>query len=256
MTVRFLILSEDSGKQAQPTLRALMLAAAKLLKPDLDTRLLDLRPLPSGDIAANALRGNAWKERRPTPHKTALIRTIANELEQNRYVVLHFDADTTWSKRHTSENRSKFEAQLRAAVKQTLMTPRTTGKFVPLSEADAQERVSRLFAMSPCYSIEAWLYQATEVLKERCRERHEKTAHLQLIGTWEQNRALLDEVDRPKDTALPECVGDRYNEELARHFPAAEVVEVHKSWNEFISTLRASRSLLQALGADTAVTPT
>lgn len=255
MTARFLLLSEDSGKQSQPTLRALVVAAAKLLKPDLDTRVLDLRPLPSGDRSANALRGNAWKQHRPSPEKTALIRTIANELEQQRFVVLHFDSDTSWSRREDSENRSKFEKHVRALVKQTLMTPRSNPKFDPLSEADANERVSRLFAMSPCYSIEAWLYQATDALKAFCRSHHEKAKHLEFIQSWADDRGLLDEVDRPKDTALAECVGDRCNAALAGSFPAAEVLEARKSWHEFVELLRASLLLREKLGVELS-TPT
>ncbi|MCU0695173.1 MAG: hypothetical protein MUC96_01440 [Myxococcaceae bacterium] len=250
MTARFLLLSEDSGKQAQPTIRSLMTAAAKLLKPNLDTRLLELRPLAEGDLAANALRANAWKQRRLSPEKAALIRTIANELEQRRFVVLHFDSDTTWSKRRTSENRIKFANQLRADVRLTLTTPRANPKFVPLSTEAADERMSRFFAMSPCYSIEAWLYQANDALRSFCRERHEKRTHLVLIERWKSDRALLDEVDRPKDDEFSDCVGDRHNAELAAAFPAAEVFAVEKSWHEFVEVLRQSGPLRAALGLD------
>jgi len=247
VTARFLLLSEDSGKQAQPTLRLLMTAAAKLLKPTLDTRRLELRPLAEGDLSANALRANAWKQRHSSPEKIALVRTIANELEQGRFVVLHFDTDTAWSKRKTSENRAKFETHLRAAVKLTLTTPRVTPKFVPLSDQEANERLSRLFAMSPCYSIEAWLYQASPSLVRFCKERHNKQTHLALIDAWRADRKLLDEVKQPKDGELAECVGDRHNAELAAAFPAAEVFAAEKSWHEFIEALRGCGALLALL---------
>jgi hypothetical protein len=250
VTARFLLLSEDSGKQALPTIRSLMTAAAKLLKPQLDTRLLELRPLPEGDLAANALRANAWKQRRPSPEKIALVRTVANELEQRHFVVLHFDSDTTWSKRRTSENRTRFEKQLKAAIKLTLMTPRENPRFVPLSELEADERLSRFFAMTPCYSIESWLYQASESLRGFCRARHDKATHLVLIDTWRADRGLLDEVDRPKDGQFADCVGDRHNAELAANFPAAEVFAAEKSWHEFIEALRESGPLRAALGLD------
>jgi hypothetical protein len=250
VTARVLLLTEDSGFQAQPTVRALVAAAAKLVNPALDTRRLDLRPLAEGDLAARAIRANAWKQKKPTPERTLLVRTIANELVQDHFVVLHFDSDTSWSKRKSSENRLKFETHLRAQVQLTLTTPRPKLPWVPLSASEASERVGRLFEMAPCYSIESWLYQATAALKRTCDLHHQKAAHVALIERWRADRTLLDEVERPKDGDLTDCVSDRYNEVLVKEFPADDVFRAERSWREFVDRLAASPPLRRALGLE------
>ena len=41
------------------------------------------------------------------------------------------------------------------------------------------------------------------------------------IAQWSNDRTLLDEVVKPKDEALGDCLCDKYNEELARAFLGA-----------------------------------
>ncbi|MER2562766.1 MAG: hypothetical protein ABTQ32_18715 [Myxococcaceae bacterium] len=239
------MVSEDSGKQGVPTVQRLLKAAAQLAVPGLDTRLLDSRPLPSGDLSLNAIRGNAWKDKRTTPEKLGLIRTIANELAQGNFVVFHVDSDSTWSRRASSENRKKFDAVVRHLVIQWLMTPsprsQTAKVYQPRSNEEATALVANLLVMHPCYSIESWLYQATDELKARCRAAHDDADHQSLIDSWAMDRTLLDEVVRPKDDALGACVKDRHNEALAQQFPAERVDAAKKSWHEFVELLRASR---------------
>ena len=75
--VRFLVLTEDSGKQGQPTIQILTRAALRLVKPNFDSRKLELSPLLDNPRASAALRGNAWKDRRPSPGKLQLLGAIA-----------------------------------------------------------------------------------------------------------------------------------------------------------------------------------
>lgn len=246
MGARVLVVSEDSGKQGVPTVQKLLKLAAQLAVPGLDTRLLDSRPLPTGDLSLNAVRGNAWKDRRQTPEKLRLIRTIANELAQGNFVVFHVDSDSTWSKRTSSENRKKFDSDLRRLVAETLMGPHARHRQAPASvyrlrsNEEVTTLVANLLVMQPCYSIEAWLYQATTELKARCLSVHDHPDHQALIDSWATDRTILDEVVRPKDSTLGACVKDRHNEALASHFPAAEVDEARKSWHEFVELFRAS----------------
>lgn len=247
MAARVLVVSEDSGKQGIPTVQKLLKLAAQLAVPGLDTRRLDARPLPSGDLSLNAIRGNAWKDKRPTPEKLGLIRTIANELAQGRFVVFHVDSDSTWSMRESSENRKRFDSDVRRLVAERLMGPGARASYQPKTDDEARALVANLFVMQPCYSIESWLYQATLELKARCRGVHNDVGHQGLIDTWAADRTLLDEVERPKDDALGTCVKDRHNEALAPHFPAADVHRAEKSWHEFVEVLRASTVLRERL---------
>ena len=209
-------------------------------------------------LAATALRANAWKSKkgnRRTPERNALIGEIATRLAQGHYVAFHVDTDTTWSERATSDNRQKFEAQIRNLVRAELMAeaphlptarmtnartrPRPTHRA--RTEAEANELVKNLFAIHPCYSIESWLYQATGELRALCAKRHVDPRHQALIAGWEADRTKLDEVLQPKEAL---CVGDQSNAHLAQHFPASQAESAKRSWAEFIELLRASRSLM------------
>ena len=87
--VRFLVLTEDSGKQGQPTIQILTRAALRLVKPNFDSRKLELSPLLDNPRASAALRGNARKDRWPSPGKLQLLGAIATRLvEDGGFVVL------------------------------------------------------------------------------------------------------------------------------------------------------------------------
>jgi hypothetical protein len=121
--------------------------------------------------------------------------------------------------------------------------------FLPLTPERAAEVTKRLFVMHPCYSVEAWLYQATDVLAECCAKSHQKTEHQRLIAGWAEDRTLLDEIERIKDGELSGCVGDQRNELLAAAFPADQVFLAQRSWTEFVEQLRLSEALRDSLGA-------
>lgn len=255
MLARVLVISEDSGKQGVATVQRLLKAAVQLVVPGFDSRRLDARPLPKGDISLKAIRGNAWKDRRPTPEKLVLVRTIANELAQGRFVVFHVDSDSTWSNRSLSENRQKFHSGVRRLVLETLMAPpplstspnSRSNVYRAYSASEAAMLAANLLVMHPCYSIEAWLYHATTELEAQCLAIHHDETHHALIRSWAADRALLEEVERPKDDALGTCVRDQCNELLAQHFPASKVDAVQKSWHEFVELLRASTALRERL---------
>lgn len=243
MDIPILVLTEDTGAQAQATVRHLVKVALQLVAPKVDTRRLRLLPVENS-LAASALRANAWKSKkgnRRTPERNALIGEIATRLAQGHYVAFHVDTDTTWSERATSDNRQKFEAQIRNLVRAELMADGARPTHRARTEAEANELVKNLFAIHPCYSIESWLYQATGELRALCAKRHVDPHHQALIAGWEADRTKLDEVLQPKEAL---CVGDQSNAHLAQHFPASQAEAAKRSWAEFIELLRASRSLM------------
>ena len=107
--------------------------------------------------------------------------------------------------------------------------------------------IARLFVLHPHYSIEAWLYQndreALRILSEtpcshRCREK---------VEAWKADRALLDEVEKPKDTTP--CLRDRHNLALTQGFPLDEVLAAEKSLHDAREHLSANVELCAAIGA-------
>lgn len=246
---RFLVLTEDSGQQAQSTIQTLTRAAISLVVPHVDTRRLELRPPPEKDALVTALRANGWKTKRPTPAKTRLLGEIANSLLDG-FVVFHVDTDATWTSRASSQNRVAFDAIIRRGVSSVLQghAPNPIGRRAPpMSEADASQVLRRLFVMHPCYSVESWLYQACDILAALCATAHASPDHQLLIKSWAQDRALLDELERPKDDVLGDCVADHHNAALAPAFPAREVRAAQKSWAEFVGQLANSSELLSRL---------
>lgn len=252
-TIRVLVLTEDSGKQAIPVIQVLVRSAFRLLALSHDPRRITIHPLPSNEGAIRACHANRWKDPR-SPERPRLLALIAGHLLQDGgVVVFHVDSDTTWTSRSTSENRQKFEAIIRRGVKAVLCgsapnpIARRPVKYLDATEAEAA--LGRLVVMHPCYSIESWLYQAVDDVLARCRAKHANEDHQRQIESWRSNRALLDEVSRPKE--MLDCVADRHNDDLAALFPAADVHAAMRSWAEFIEALTQTE-LIVRLSKETA----
>jgi hypothetical protein len=256
---RIMLLTEDSGRQGQPTVHKLLKEALKLVEPgaDLNPKRIQIEPLPENDRARYAVRANRWKEQPPPREVPVLLGAIAARLMEPGFVIFHFDADRVWTERHTSENRRKFESIIRGGVRRILRgeapLPIRPGPPAPQRTAEQIEAaLGRLLVLSPCYSIESWLYQSTAAIREHCQAQHSSEKHSKLISSWAADRQLLDEVLCPKDDVLP-CVGDHHNELLAQMFPAEEVWLAERSFHEFVETLRACSSLMNALGHEDAI---
>ena len=253
--VRILVLTEDSGRQAQPVIQKLLKEALKLVVEhvDLNPTRVRIEPLPENERALYAVHANKWKER-PPPRETILLlgAIAARLLEPAGFVVFHFDTDRSWAERHGSENRQKFEKIIREGVRLILSghapLPVNPRARPTLTAEQIEAALRRLLVLAPCYSIESWLYQATKDVLAHCRGKHDSQEHMQRIESWSMNRTLLDEVHKPKDDALP-CVGDHHNEELAKVFPAEEVWLAERSFFESVEELRACTALCEALGS-------
>jgi hypothetical protein len=253
---RILVLTEDSGKQAQATLQRLLKEALKLVVEgvDLNPARILLEPLAENERARQAVRANAWETRPPTRETNLLLGLIAAHLLQPAsFVVFHFDTDRVWAERHQSARPGKFEDIIRDGVRQILRgeapLPVPHRSRPALTGEQIEEALGRLLILSPCYSIESWLYQATKEVRAYCQSRHEHEEHMRLIDSWSADRRLLDDVSRPKQEAL-DCVADRHNEELAKAFPAEDVWLAERSFHESVERLRACPGLLAALDSE------
>lgn len=250
---RILALTEDSGRQAQPTLQRILKEALKLVVVGVDLNPIRIRiePLPENNRALHAIHANQWKAHPPTRDTVILLSAIAARLlEPGGFVVFHFDTDRVWSKRESSENRQKFEAIIRGGVRRILRgegaPPVNPQPRTPLTAEQVEAALNRLLILSPCYSIESWLYQATNEMHPLCQSRHASQEHAQLIAEWATDRTRLDEVYQPKDV-MEECVADHHNEALSKAFPAEDVWLAERSFHESVERLRACTALVEAL---------
>jgi hypothetical protein len=242
--VSLLLLSEDTATQAIPVGRALVGAALRLVYPGTRPTPDWFHPAIDDPQVKGSLRGNRWKSTRPEDHtnKLRLFRTIATHLlTPDGFVVFHVDGDRPWSERGTSENATKYQDIVVKGVRNQVASHlQRVGR-----RDELEERMGRLFVLLPHYSIEAWLYQATEPAAQACVAAG-CGRHVLLFRSWAADRHVLDEVDRPKSLT---CPGSDHNEQLARHFPAAAVAGVGKSFHHCVEQLGGSRPLREALAS-------
>jgi hypothetical protein len=118
---------------------------------------------------------------------------------------------------------------------------------LPAGEADVQARLRRICRVTPFYSIEAWLYQNTNRVRELCRQRCGK--HLELIDGWERDRLLLDEIEKPKKLL---CIQNDENHDLAKGFThqlAGELYVLGQSFRDTVELLQSCPGLREVLRA-------
>ena len=226
VSLKVLVLSEDTG-QGHETVCAVL--EKVLLAREGATQRIEF--LPSDDQqATEAMYCSYWKSEDPRFGRvnTALRRMIANKLALGWTVIFHFDGDTAWEDRMSSDNVKKFERLVRANVK------------LLLGDKDGQ-RIDDLVEVTPFYSIEAWTYQSTSQAQKLCKG-HGGSCQ-SLLGQWGQNRHELDEVIKVKDQI---CFKGKHNADLARHIPSRNVVALRKSFTELVRRL-ASRPQLAPL---------
>jgi hypothetical protein len=228
-----LILTEDSGRHAVDTIRELFSrAVVSLVHPGCETN--KIRFEPGNESAKRAMQGNMWRNRRHTVDVAQAVATKLAEKEPG-FVLFHTDSDCPWGDRRETEDR-RFTL-LVASIKRLLLN-RFSGDS---EEVDA--RLRNVLQLVPHYSVESWLYQNTAAAKALCQRNCGN--HVRQFETWEQNRTLLDEVSKPKEST---CLGSRFNLQLAsERFPCQAVYEAGKSYAAWIVMLRECDALVGAL---------
>lgn len=238
------VLTEDSSGDAHETIRRLLRSMLKLIDPDHQHRLISFEP--PDERVKRSLHGNHWKG------KTTACRQQLVDLRQyiaskvcrgDCVVVFHVDGDRPFSRVAESENVEKLKTMVEIGVEQLVRgwLQKVAG------ERDATDPMERLLRLVPCYSIEAWLYQNTETAIGICKDQYDGR-DVERFEQWATDRALLDEVDKPKEVT---CLRDRHNAQLAERFPASEVYDGAEqgSFHEAVDGLMACTPLIEALRA-------
>jgi hypothetical protein len=245
--VSMLILTEDSHPRAFQTIRLLAPKLLRLVHPDTATHRILFEP---GKNTKGSTRANRWKSKNPQDHalRADLLQELATKVLEDDvpgYVLFHIDGDRPWSQHESSENVQKFDAFVQ------LLGPTVEGALkrrgLPAAEADVQARLRRICRVTPFYSIEAWLYQNTKRVRELCQQRCGK--HLELIGGWERDRLLLDELERPKKLV---CIQNDENHDLANSFThqlAGELYLLGQSFHHTVELLQSCPGLQAVLRA-------
>lgn len=250
-----LLLTEDSGAQADETLRTLVVKLLGRIAPGAVTRDDAQTWEPASPEARAVTRGNGWKN----PRRPELVRFrqyIAAKLRQEHgFVFFHVDGDRAYRDRLASENLRKLEAMIRHPVRIILEHPpaRRRGRrkgAEPRGPMDADQPLTKLVFLVPFYSIEAWLFQNTEQAARLCPGAPKcRLGCADKLARWGENRDVLDEVLEPK---LELCFRDRHNAELAAAgFPLDEVLGANKSLHDAWQALKRCTALVTALEQQT-----
>jgi hypothetical protein len=235
-----LVLTEDSGKDAFDTMRALVLAILQYIAPRAQLDRVEIAPTEEEHVL-RSMRGNRWMDEKTSEShrdRTTLIQSIATTLGEGGFVIFHCDGDTSWKKRKDSTKQAKFDKLLEAGIRARLRDA------VRLSPAKIDAAMKRVLLIVPHYSIESWLYQNTDEAIRLCHTHH-GGKDVKQFEEWAADRKQLDEVTQPKDTV---CLKDKYNLVLAtKNFPFDYAVAVGKSLRQAVTHLRACSDLQAVL---------
>ncbi len=215
----FLLVSEDRSDGALDVLESISKGLMREVCAGCSTAPSRMRFDPVEGQARKAAIANRMASRKEgsRQERVTLTRAIATGLATPRgFVVYHMDGDVVWAKRKKSAAPDRLEEWVKQPVRQLLAA----------KKGNPAALLAKLLFVCPFYSIESWLYQNGRVAKQLCSAKC-GGMHVRRIDSWETDRGLLDEVDRPKEAI---CLGDEYNARLAREaFPFGEVIGAGKS---------------------------
>lgn len=232
--VRIVVTSEDGSDGAVEALGQLVISALKTERIPVQSQQISRVGLREKRLR-EALTGDKWRAAKPTPARTDALQALARELLSPSVaaVVMHVDADATWSISRGTAKARDIERHIREPLRRL-----TAG-----SQADA---LSRLVIWLPHWDIEAWTYQNTQTAARLAREHRLLTPNNETLVAWETNRGALDELERPSATCALE---KKFNVELtASGWPWEPVSKAEKSFHAAATQLRAVPRLRLALG--------
>jgi hypothetical protein len=243
----FLVLGEDSADDAHETLVALARKILRLVDGYYDPQHIRFEPPPQEGKGVRLLRGNLWKSNKPEDYEARryLIGYIATKLLEGErtFVLYHIDGDRPWTERGESENVEKFRTFIETDVRQFVEhRRRQSGKPVTGGLS-----LSQLLLMVPFHSIEAWLFQSTELGRRLCQEKETcRGEHVGLFDDWERERWRLDEIMTPKKQV---CFKSEHNHRLAESLDVDALYYVGKSFRDTADLFMKSAPLVEALAA-------
>ena len=249
-SLRFVVLSEDTSKDARATIEALVRKMLPLVEPN-------CRPyehigfVTTEPADHEGMHRDIWKgtDSRHYAARVRLQRYIARRLSQpNTFVLFHVDGDTLWENRAESDNKQKFDdfvirvVQSADAGQRNVQRSRRQTRTEPAKTPEPDPQ--RLIPIIPFYTLEAWLYQNLQQAITICRRKH-NGAHVDALREWEAQRAQLDEIVKPADHV---CLNKEHNLELAAQgFPARVVYDLNKSFHDTVERLKNCGALCDAL---------
>lgn len=237
----FILLTESSGSQGFPVIRALARKMLLLVAPWAD--LEHIMFVPGDELMCEAMAGNAWKSNKQRQHhlQVALARAIVATLlaPGERFIMLHVDGDRKWSERGCRAealcpNLCAFESNVGHRVRSAL------------DNVGRPELFQRILFLVPFYSTEAWLFaNFTELDALATHDPRGHAADLEQLSAFRGDPGSLEEVLKPKD--LLKTFGARFNARLAETLPSRTLYERGLSFAYSVDALRKCGPLMVRL---------
>lgn len=211
--------------------------------------------------AARGMHGTNWRAVRAGTReheaRKRLVAAIATHIGASELVVVHFDADRTWSRRDSRASAAAWGTYGDAFVR---LRTDVAAALRRSADATAQGRADEvdqwLLAMVPFYCVESWLYLAAlppdADLPAACK------AAADSLRAAVSDKTGFDHIGKPADQPPGKALGKVHNLALAEAFTAAVADEASARSPSFRATILAwteSPPLRAALGATYAPGP-
>ena len=239
MTSPFTVLILTEDKAGWDVVRTIVRKSFQEMDPAAIVWPEDRWARPAAKVA-RAARGSYWKSKseHDQAERRELIREITTHLLRPAgFVAFHFDGDEPWSQRHQSENVAEW-AHFCVLVAQNIQQRETDATI-------GERALSRLFAVTPFYCIESWLYVATDALLAACTAEHGAVHHEDIRKRSQALHGIEEQVQPWKLW----CVGKSANERLAAQLPVAVAYGLGQSLHETLERMMACDELVRALKA-------
>lgn len=235
--VRFYMLTEDSGAHSHATWAALLRRMCRLIDPSCQTQPGHIDVVPPEKGVEDVMAGNGWRGGKHI-QMVQFWRAVADELADS-IVVFHVDGDVAWLDRKTSDN-------LRQVAEVAVVRVRAVLEDDDRPPAEVERRMTRFVPLHPFRAVEAWLFQNTAVLRRLCTRLESR--YMALVGAWEADRTLLDEIDGKWQPKIQMPFKAEHNRELAEDgFPAELVFAAERSFHDAVLALEDCPELRASL---------
>lgn len=249
MKIKIWILTEDSGDEAEDTLKALVKKMLRLVDPECQTHDAFVEFYHPAVDPKLTIRANEWKSPK-YKDRVRLVQTITTEIDEN-FVLFHFDADRIWSEVYNPEGQADVSACENWQKFNDIILEPIIGfiEYKNPSRFSTRQNIQtyileRLFKVMPFYSIESWLFQNIDYAITLCN-RHYQARDLEKFEDWKNDRTQIDECPQPKNAV---CLQAKHNLELATNsYPADDAYNARRSFYQCAYQLGQSYALLEAL---------
>ena len=237
-----LILTEDSASTGHATIVAVVKRMLQLVVPDYQTHRIGIRA-----------QGRAGAARRPGDRMEGRDPEALRGAQPGPAHHRHQAGPRGWVRAVPHRRRPDLEPPRFQRERGEVRDDSSSPGFASCSGGAraARRRTPRpgcagCFPVVPFYSIEAWLFQHTEVAVRLCREKY-KGRDVGKFEAWQRDRAALDDVEKPKEAV---CLLSAHNLECAGSgYPAQEVFDAGRSYAACVERLRACVELKSLLDA-------